>query len=178
MPSDPLLRLRLFRGNITSLDQDAIVTAANEALRGGGGVDGAIHRAAGPELLAACQQIGGCPCGEARITPGFRLTAKFVVHAVGPVYRDGRSGEEALLRSAYQSSLRLAAEHDLQSLAFPCISTGVYGYPLEEACPIAIQAVVDWLRDHDRPSCVTFCCFDALNEDLYRRQLAELGVAL
>ncbi len=138
-------RLELCEGDLTRSDADAIVNAANSGLLGGGGVDGAIHRAAGPDLLAACQVIvherGTLPAGQAVITPGFRLAARFVIHAVGPIWRGGQHGEERLLRSAYSASLRLAHEHGLASIAFPAISCGAYGYPLEQAAPVALSAL-------------------------------------
>src|SRR5262245_62728100 len=131
-------QLEVIQGDITTLAVDAIVNAANSRLAGGGGVDGAIHRAAGPELHAACRAIGGCPTGEARITPGFRLTAKFVIHAVGPIWYGGTRGEPELLIGAYHASLTLARDHGCQSVAFPAISTGIFGYPLDEATKIAV----------------------------------------
>jgi len=167
-------RLLVVQGDITLLDVDAIVNAAKPSLLGGGGVDGAIHRAAGPELLTECRTLGGCPTGEARITSGYGLKARHVIHTVGPVYRDGRSGEPELLRSCYQSSLRLAAERRLRSIAFPCISTGVYGYPAGDACETAVQAVLDWLDESALPEVVTFCCFLASDAELYRARLARL----
>ena len=145
--------------DITTLDTDAIVNAANEALAPGGGVCGAIHRAAGPELARACAAIGACPTGEARLTPGFRLPARYVIHAVGPVWRGGSAGEAALLASAYRSSLRLAAEHEFENIAFPAISTGIYGYPLAEATAIAVRAVREADRPGARPRRVVFACF-------------------
>jgi O-acetyl-ADP-ribose deacetylase (regulator of RNase III) len=153
---------------------DAIVNAANESLLGGGGVDGAIHRAAGPGLLAECRMLGGCPTGEARITAGYKLPAKHVIHTVGPIYRDGRHGEPELLRSCYENSLRLAAERELQKVAFPCISTGVYGYPKPAACRIAVDAVVEWLKSNESPREVTFCCFGADDRTLYEARISEL----
>jgi O-acetyl-ADP-ribose deacetylase (regulator of RNase III) len=165
-------RIRVVEGDITRLDVDAIVNAANESLLGGGGVDGAIHRAAGPELLAECRQIGGCPTGEARLTGGYRLMAKHVIHTVGPIYQTGLEGEPALLRSRYEQSLRLAAEHKVETIAFPCISTGVYGYPKEEACQIALAAVTAWLNANEYPRQVTFCCFGVQDFELYRQRLA------
>jgi O-acetyl-ADP-ribose deacetylase (regulator of RNase III) len=156
------------------LNVDAIVNAANETLLGGGGVDGAIHRAAGPELLAECRKIGGCPTGLAVMTGGYRLPARHVIHTVGPVYGGGQRGEAALLRSCYRESLRLAMEAGLKSIAFPCISTGVYGYPKDEACELAIGAVTDWLAEHGLPSMVTFCCFGADDAALYRARLMDL----
>lgn len=174
MDSSIRARMAVVRGDITTLHVDAIVNAANASLLGGGGVDGAIHRAAGPELLAETRALGGCPTGEARITRGYRLPAKHVIHAVGPVYRGGLQGEAALLRSAYTSSLRLAQENSLDTIAFPSISTGVYGYPKPAGCDIAVDTVAAWLSEHDKPSRVIFCCFDAENEQLYRKKLQEL----
>ena len=164
-------RVSVTEGDITRLDVDAIVNAANASLLGGGGVDGAIHEAAGPELLRDCRQLGGCPTGEARLTLGYRLPARFVIHTVGPVWRGGDSGETALLRSCYRESLRLAAEHGLVSVAFPCISTGVYGYPKAEACKVAVAEVAEWLSKHELPRDVAFCCFSAKDAELYRAEL-------
>jgi len=166
-------RIRVVEGDITRLDVDAVVNAANTRLLGGGGVDGAIHCAAGPGLLAECRTLGGCPTGEARLTAGYDLPARHVIHTVGPVYRDGRRGEPELLRSCYVESLRLADEAGLGTLAFPAISTGVYGYPKDEACDIAVAAVSEWLATHERPRVVTFCCFGAADAELYRRRLAQ-----
>jgi O-acetyl-ADP-ribose deacetylase len=167
-------RIHVVEGDITRLEVEAIVNAANESLLGGGGVDGAIHRAAGPDLLAECRQLGGCPTGEARLTLGHRLPVKYIIHTVGPVYQAGQAGEAELLRSCYVESLRLAAEKEVRSIAFPCISTGVYRYPKQEACRIALDAAVKWLRDHEYPEQVTFCCFGAADADLYRQRLGEL----
>jgi O-acetyl-ADP-ribose deacetylase (regulator of RNase III) len=167
--SEKLLdRIRVVQGDITKLRVGAIVNAANKSLLGGGGVDGAIHRAAGPELLAVCRKIGGCPTGEARRTDGFRLLAKHVIHTVGPVYGSGQQGECELLGSCYVESLRLAAEHKIDSIAFPCISTGAYGYPREEACQIATDTVIDWLNKNEYPRQVTFCCYLSEDSDCYR----------
>jgi O-acetyl-ADP-ribose deacetylase (regulator of RNase III) len=154
--------------DITRLDVDAIVNAANGELAPGGGVSGAIHRAAGPELARACAAVGSCPTGEARLTPGFLLPARFVIHAVGPIWRGGDAGEADLLASAYTSAMRLAAEHDLRSIAFPAISTGIYGYPLGPATDIAVRAVRAAL-DNSSVDLVVFACFspDVLQE--YRR---------
>lgn len=168
-------RVRVVRGDITALDVDAIVNAANSGLRGGGGVDGAIHRAAGPELLEACRAIGGCPTGEVRVTPGFGLKANHVIHAVGPIWHGGHDGEPALLASAYRESMRAAEELGARDVAFPAISTGVYGYPLEAATQIAIATVCDFLHDRDTPQRVVFCCFDARTEAVYEAGIQRLS---
>jgi O-acetyl-ADP-ribose deacetylase (regulator of RNase III) len=164
-------RVAVVQGDITRLDVDAIVNAANTSLLGGGGVDGAIHRAAGPGLLAECRRIGGCPTGQARMTAGYRLPARHVIHTGGPVYRSGSNHEAAALRSCYRESLRLAEAAGLASLAFPCISTGVYGYPKAEACEIAVEEVAAWVAAHALPARVIFCCFDAEDAALYTRRL-------
>ena len=153
--------LRAWQGDITTLPVDVIVNAANESLLGGGGVDGAIHRAAGPALLDACRVLGGCPTGEARITPGFLLPAKWVVHTVGPVWHGGVHGEPELLAACYRNSLALAAEAGASSIAFPCISTGVYRYPTNLAAGIAVQTVLDVLSRQAGLIEVIFCCFSA-----------------
>lgn len=153
-------RIQLQRGDITGAEVDAIVNAANERLLGGGGVDGAIHRAAGPELLAECRTLGGCTTGSAKITRGYRLPATRVIHAVGPVYRDGKSGEPALLAGCYRTSLQLAVRHGCRTIAFPAISCGVYGYPLEEAAPLALREVASFLNEHDQIRQVRFVLFD------------------
>ena len=171
MPSDMTVRIQVVQGDITQLHVDAVVNAANETLLGGGGVDGAIHRAAGPGLLEECRKLGGCPTGQARMTRGHRLAGRHVIHTVGPVYRGGRHGEAELLRSCYRESLRLASEAGLESVAFPCISTGVYGYPKRAACEIAVSAVTDWLATHPMPQMVTFCCFSSEDAELYRARL-------
>lgn len=163
--------LEVCQADITTLAVDAIVNAANSSLLGGGGVDGAIHRAAGSELLAECRQLGGCRTGEAKITQGYRLPARWVVHTVGPVWRGGQHGEEALLAAAYANSLRLAAEQGAQSIAFPCVSTGVYGYPAREAAKIAVQAVRETLPQCPQMQRVVFCCFSQQDAALYRRLL-------
>ncbi len=166
-------RMRIVVGDITKLDVDAIVNAANESLLGGGGVDGAIHRAAGPGLLAECRKLGGCKTGHAKMTGGHRLLARHVIHAVGPVYDGGGYGEADLLASCYRESLQLAADAGLESIAFPCISTGVYGYPKPEACDVAVSAVVEWLAKNDLPRAVTFCCFADEDAELYRARLGS-----
>ena len=160
--------MRALLADITTLDVDAVVTAANDRLAGGGGVDGAIHRAAGRELLAACQRIGGCPTGEARITPGFRLKARHVIHAVGPIWRGGKQGEAALLAGAYRASLKLLRDAGGASIAFPAISTGIYGYPKDEAA----RTAVDTCREHGADLAITFACFDAATLALYEKELA------
>ena len=152
--------VELVQGDIVDQDVDAIVNAANSSLLGGGGVDGAIHRAAGPELLAECRTLGGCPTGEARITSGYRLKARHVIHTVGPVYH-GRPGDADLLASAHRSSLELASQHGIKTVAFPSISTGAYGYPLSEAAPIALQAVGDYLAGRPEIELVRFVLWDS-----------------
>ena len=164
-------QLRALRADITTLSVDAIVNAANSSLLGGGGVDGAIHRAAGPELLAACRLLGGCPTGDARLTAGYRLKAKYVVHAVGPVWRGGDQREPELLASCYRRSIELASAKGARSLAFPCISTGIYGYPVELAAKVAVSAVRSALVDHPLIEEVIFCCFSAADLEVYDRVL-------
>lgn len=171
----PSVPLRVVEGDITSLDVDAIVNAANSSLLGGGGVDGAIHRAAGPELLAACRPLAPCRTGDARITPGFRLQARHVIHAVGPVWSGGRNGEPTLLASCYKRSLELAAAAKLRSIAFPGISTGVYGYPPELAAPVAIGTVRGFDFERSGLETVIFCCFSSDAARLYRSLLAGAG---
>ena len=160
--------IKVIQYDITQLDVDIVVNAANTSLLGGDGVDGAIHRAAGPELLAACRKLGGCPTGEARITPGFRLAAKWVIHAVGPVWSGGGRGEPQLLESCYRSAFRLAKDAKARSIAFPCISTGVYRYPKEGAAHIALKVMHEYDRDFRS---IVACCFDAENAGIYRKLL-------
>lgn len=168
-----MTELTTCQGDITRLRVDAIVNAANQTLLGGGGVDGAIHRAAGPQLLEACRALGGCPTGEARITPGFDLPARFVIHTVGPVWHGGNRGEAALLDSCYRESLALADAHHLHSIAFPAISTGNYGFPIEQATVIAIDCVRDALSTTHAVQHVTFCCFSQSDLQIYQRLLAQ-----
>ena len=172
MATRPGGRMSVIVGDLTTLAVDAIVNAANESLLGGGGVDGAIHRAAGPGLLAECRTLGGCPTGHARITGGHRLPARHVIHTVGPVYDGGDAGEPELLASCYAESLALAERHDLETIAFPAISTGVFGYPKAEAARIAVETTRAWLSGHDRPRAVIFCCFSEADAAHYRGLLA------
>jgi O-acetyl-ADP-ribose deacetylase (regulator of RNase III) len=172
MTGKPEDRIEVVQDDITKLDVDAIVNAANSQLKRGGGVDGAIHRAAGPELQKACNEIGGCPTGEAVVTSGFNLPAHHIIHTVGPVWGGGGKGEDEALASAYRNSLRRAEEQGARSVAFPAISTGVYGYPVERATDIAVRTVCDWLQDHDLPERVFFCAFDAATKEAYERALA------
>lgn len=168
-------RLLSIRGDITRFAGDAIVNAANESLLGGGGVDGAIHRAAGPELLEECRAIGGCPTGEARITGGYDLPARHVIHTVGPVWRGGDSGEAELLASCYRNSLKLAEQHALRTIAFPAVSCGVYGYPIGEAAQIAVSTVRSFLGTSSLPERITFFCFSDEVSDAYEKALEENG---
>jgi O-acetyl-ADP-ribose deacetylase len=165
--------LQAIRGDITALRVAAIVNAANSSLLGGGGVDGAIHRAAGPELLAECRQLKGCETGDAKITKGYRLPATFVIHTVGPVWHGGAGGEPELLASCYRRSLELAAGHNLDSIAFPCISTGVYGYPVEAAAKIAVTTVRAFTLQSAVIQAVTFCCFSPGDLKIYQQLLGS-----
>jgi O-acetyl-ADP-ribose deacetylase (regulator of RNase III) len=171
-------RIELVRGDITAQDTDAIVTAANTSLLGGGGVDGAIHRAGGPAILAECKRLGGCATGDAKITTGGRLTAKYVIHTVGPVYRDGRHGEPDLLASAYRRSLEVAVENGVTTLAFPSISTGAYRFPIAQAARIATATVARGLLAASRVKLVRFVLFSAADLAVYEDALAETAALL
>jgi O-acetyl-ADP-ribose deacetylase (regulator of RNase III) len=164
-------RLEVMQGDITKLEVDAIGNAANETLLGGGGVDGAIHNRAGPGLMRECQTLGGCPTGSAKITGGYKLKAKHVIHAVGPFWRGGNSGEAELLASCYQAAVALAQENGCASIAFPAISTGIYGYPKEAAAEIAVRSVTAALENAPGIEHVIFCAFDGETADIYRRLL-------
>lgn len=164
-------RVDLFLGDITTLAVDAIVNAANRALSGGGGVDGAIHRAAGPELVKASRALGPCATGDAKITPGFNLTAKYVIHAVGPVWYGGNRQEAELLASCYQASFKLAQEYKIKTIAFPAISTGAYGYPLKQATAIAVAEVKHFLSIDETITKVIFACFDQKTFDTYQKAI-------
>ena len=162
-------------GDITQLEVDAVVNAANSSLLGGGGVDGAIHRAAGPELLRECRSLGGCETGHAKLTRGYNLKAGHVIHTVGPVWRTGVDGEPQQLESCYRSSLRIAKQQRFSSIAFPCISTGIYGYPSELASKIAVDVVLSETAGASSLDCVVFCCFSEEDYDLYVRRLREFN---
>ena len=167
-------RVRLELGDITRLSVDAIVNAANSSLLGGGGVDGAIHRAAGPELLAECRALGGCPPGEARLTRGYKLAAGHIIHTVGPIWRGGDAAEPDILANCYRSCLGIAHDQDFRTIAFPAIATGVYGFPREAAARIAVAEVSGHLAAHERPETVIFACFDEATRDAYRVALGAL----
>jgi O-acetyl-ADP-ribose deacetylase (regulator of RNase III) len=168
-------RVEVVEADITTLAVDAIVNAANTSLLGGGGVDGAIHRAAGPELLAECRTLGGCETGHAKITRGYRLPARWVIHAVGPIWRGGSSGEPELLASAYRESVRLAADAGARTVAFPAISCGVYGYPIDQAAGIAVREVAAFLESDPRLERVTLTCFGKAVYDAYQRAVGQLA---
>jgi O-acetyl-ADP-ribose deacetylase (regulator of RNase III) len=169
-------RIQILQGDITRLAVDAIVNAANQTLLGGGGVDGCIHRAAGPRLLLECMTLGGCRTGEAKITKGCNLPAQWVIHTVGPVWHGGTRGEPELLANCHRNSLALAAKHGIKTIAFPSISTGVYGYPIEQACRIAISETTAFLAESAAPEKVTFCCFSQKDKDIYETAAREVGV--
>ena len=166
-------RIEILEGDITKLDVDAIVNAANTTLLGGGGVDGAIHRAAGPELLAECRTLGGCPTGEARITKGYKLRARHVIHTVGPVWNGGTRNEDALLASCYRNSLALAEKHRICTIAFPAINTGAYRFPVERATEIAVGEVKLFLDEHESIEKVNFACLGSELREAYERVLAK-----
>lgn len=171
-----MAKTELIQGDITKLEVDAIVNAANKSLLGGGGVDGAIHRAAGPELLEECKTLNGCKTGQAKITKGYKLPARYVVHTVGPVWNGGKNNEVELLKNCYLNSLKLASRHGLSSIAFPNISTGVYHFPKDQAADIAISTVSDYLRQNESIEKVYFVCFDKENYEIYRKKLKEEGL--
>lgn len=166
--------LELIEGDITEQETDAIVNAANTSLLGGGGVDGAIHRAGGPKILVECRKLGGCPTGEARITTGGNLKAQYVIHTVGPIYHGGNQREAELLANAYKNSLNLVSQYKLKSVAFPSISTGAYGYPVKEASTVALKTVLDYLRTHTDIEMVRFVLFDRKTYQAYEKTLQEL----
>lgn len=168
-----MMRIELYKGDITKLKVDAIVNAANTSLLGGGGVDGAIHRAAGPELLKFNKKLGGCKTGEAKISPGFNLPAKFIIHTVGPVWNGGKHNEDKLLANCYLNSLKLAVENKIKSMAFPAISTGIYRFPLERATKIAVTEVKKFLEKNDTIEKVIFVCFDEETYEIYKSVLAS-----
>jgi O-acetyl-ADP-ribose deacetylase (regulator of RNase III) len=168
-------RLAVVQGDITRLEVEAVVNAANTSLLGGGGVDGAIHRAAGPELLAECRTLGGCATGDAKITRGYRLPARWVIHTVGPIWHGGQHGEDELLASCYRRCLALVREHNIESVGFPSISTGAYGFPLERACRIALGEILAYLGAADSAAAVTVVCFSRTDYDTYQAVRAELS---
>ncbi|MDN5353668.1 MAG: O-acetyl-ADP-ribose deacetylase [Candidatus Cloacimonadota bacterium] len=167
-------RIKVYLGDITKLEVDAIVNAANRSLLGGGGVDGAIHRAAGKQLLAECKTLGGCQTGEAKLTKGYNLPAKFVIHTVGPVWRGGNNRETELLANCYRNSLQLAVQNEVKTIAFPAISTGVYGFPKQKAAQIALREVANFLKNNKQLKQVIFVCFDNENYQIYQQGLDEI----
>ncbi|OIP08467.1 MAG: O-acetyl-ADP-ribose deacetylase [Armatimonadetes bacterium CG2_30_66_41] len=171
-------KVQLVEGDLTRETTDAVVNAANKTLLGGGGVDGAIHRAGGPQILAECRKLGGCETGEAKLTTGGKLAARYVIHTVGPVYRDGQHGEPALLASCHQRSLDVALQHGLESVSFPAISTGVYGYPLDQAAEVALGAVHEFVIEHRQPKLVRFVLFSPAAFQAYSAALAQVAQRL
>ncbi|MFP4621952.1 MAG: O-acetyl-ADP-ribose deacetylase [Bacteroidales bacterium] len=169
-------KTELIQGDITNLEVDAIVNAANKSLLGGGGVDGAIHRAAGPELLEECKTLNGCETGRAKVTKGYKLPSKYVIHTVGPVWNGGKSNEDELLAKCYRNSLKLASKHGISTIAFPNISTGVYHFPKEQAADIAITTVSDYIREDKSIEKLYFVCFDSENYQIYQKKLKEEGL--
>ena len=174
MDKETLDKIEIRQGDITKLDVDAIVNAANKSLLGGGGVDGAIHRAAGPELLEECRTLGGCPTGEARITKGYKLLARFVIHTVGPVY-SGKPRDSQLLTNCYTNSLKLAAENNVKSIAFPAISCGVYGYPIDQACKIAVDTTCNFLKSNPALEKAIFILFSESDREVYRSYIDSIS---
>jgi O-acetyl-ADP-ribose deacetylase (regulator of RNase III) len=168
-------KIKIHKGDITKLKVDAIVNAANTTLLGGGGVDGAIHRAAGKELLDECKKLGGCKTGEAKLTSGYNLPAKYIIHTVGPVWNGGKNNEDELLASCYRNSLKLAVENGIKSIAFPAISTGVYSFPLERATKIAIDEITKFLKENDEIEKLIFVCFDDESRNTYQRTFKLLS---
>lgn len=166
-------RISVLKKDITQLSVDAIINAANNTLLGGGGVDGAIHRKAGPLLLEECKKLGGCATGEAKLTKGYNLPAKYVIHTVGPIYKDGKSNEEFLLKNCYLNSLKIASEMKFNEIAFSAISTGVYGYPKDQACKIAVDTTFEFLSKNEYPKKVIFVCFDDENYRIYKDYLVK-----
>ena len=171
---DLFQKIEIILGDITHQNTDAIVNAANTSLLGGGGVDGAIHRTAGKELLEECRTLNGCKTGDAKITKGYNLKAKYVIHAVGPVWRGGNSGEPELLSSCYRRCFEIAVQHSISSISFPAISTGVYRYPLKQAAEIAILETINYLKQNDNIVKVCFVCFDSITHNVYKETLSEL----